>query len=655
MRTRIDVAEREEQIVTPRAVILGFGLVASISIIATQSSYVLRSYRMVFGEMPVALLLFFGLVALVLNTILKLISPRLRLRGGELLVIFVMASVGALIPGIAMMNTFLGTIASPYYFASPENAWAEYLLEYVPKWLVPSNETGAISSFYNSLPAGERIPWGVWAGPLFWWSTLIFALLVVCTSVIAILRKQWVENERVVFPLAEVPQELISDVRGREVVPHFAKDAVFWIGFGIPFCIILWNIGGYFNPSVPRIDLRLGPGRIQASRYVPHIFTYVNLFVIGFAYLANTQVLLSVWVFHILSLVQIGVTNRLGGGLGQSDMFVGGDARAVWQCAGGMIVFVLFMLWRSRRHLRDVFAKAVSGSRDVDDSNEMMSYRMAVLGLVAGSGYLMIMMYRAGMSLDCLILFYLFAAIMFVGIVRVVAETGFIYVRPPLAAQTFVPRVLGSAYMSPTSMGAVGVSYAMVFDNRSFVMSAIANAGKLVTALKRKRSSFTWLILTSVMVSFILSSVYTIYLGYKHGALRFAVWNFPYGHLILDNVVKKMRNPFPPDVARMTMLGIGAAAVTLLSVISWRLPWWPLHPIGFVIASTEQTRRTVLSVFLVWLAKTVILRVGGVQGYRRARPFFIGLLAGYVTGVAISFAVDVIWFPGNGHDFWYLI
>jgi len=592
---------------------------------------------------------------LVGNTLLKLVSPRLRLSTGELLVIFIMGSMGALIPGIAMMNTFLGTIASPYYHASPENAWAEYLLDYIPKWLVPSNETGAVSSFYNSLPAGEKIPWGVWVGPLFWWSTLVSALAVVCTSVIAILRKQWVENERIVFPLSEVPQELISGVRGPGLVPTFVRNKVFWVGFAIPFCIILWNVSGYFNPSIPQIDLRLGPGRVKPWRYVPHVFTYINVFVIGFAYLANTQVLLSVWVFHVLSLLQIGITNRLGGGLGSGDMFVGGDAAVGWQCGGGMIAFVLLMLWRARRHLRDVFVKALYDSPDVDDSNEMMSYRMAVFGLAAGSVYMMIMMYRAGMSLVAVVLFYLFAAMMFVGIVRVISETGFVYVRPPMTAQSFVPGVLGSAYMAPTSLGAVGISYAMVFDNRAFVMSAIANAGKLITRLKRERRAFMWLMLSAVMFGFVLSSLYTVYLGYKHGATRFAVWNFPHGYMILNTVVKKMRNPFPPDMARLTMLGIGGAAVTVLSVVSWRFPWWPLHPIGFVIASTEQTRRVLLSIFLVWLAKTVILKVGGVQGYRRARPFFIGLVAGYITGVAISFAVDVIWFPGNGHDFWYKI
>ncbi len=158
--------------------------------------------------------------------------------------------------------------------------------------------------------------------------------------------------------------------------------------------------------------------------------------------------------------------------------------------------------------------------------------------------------------------------------------------------------------------------------------------------------------LASVMFAFLFTCVYSIYLGYKHGAANFQVWNFAGGDRIMNAIVAKMRNPFPPDMRRIGMLGIGGAVVTALSVVSWRFPWWPLHPIGFVVANTQMTRRTALSVFIVWLVKTVILRVGGIQGYRRARPFFIGLIAGYVAGVAVSFLVDVIWFPGNGHSFW---
>ncbi|MCK5118929.1 MAG: hypothetical protein KAQ78_05070, partial [Candidatus Latescibacteria bacterium] len=56
------------------------------------------------------------------------------------------------------------------------------------------------------------------------------------------------------------------------------------------------------------------------------------------------------------------------------------------------------------------------------------------------------------------------------------------------------------------------------------------------------------------------------------------------------------------------------------------------------------------SVFIAWAAKWLIIRFGGVSLYRSSRPFFFGLIVGSFVGVGISFAVDMIWFPGQGHN-----
>ena len=44
-----------------------------------------------------------------------------------------------------------------------------------------------------------------------------------------------------------------------------------------------------------------------------------------------------------------------------------------------------------------------------------------------------------------------------------------------------------------------------------------------------------------------------------------------------------------------------------------------------------------------------MLKVGGPTIFRKSRPLFVGLLVGYVLGVALSSGIDMIWFPERGH------
>ena len=102
-----------------------------------------------------------------------------------------------------------------------------------------------------------------------------------------------------------------------------------------------------------------------------------------------------------------------------------------------------------------------------------------------------------------------------------------------------------------------------------------------------------------------------------------------------------------------TYTGFGALAVSALTFCSYRFTWWPFHPIGFTLVIFWSTRTAILSVFITWLIKTIILRFGGIGLYRRATPFFVGMIVGYTFSLMASMAVDLIWFPGDGHSlFW---
>ena len=115
-------------------------------------------------------------------------------------------------------------------------------------------------------------------------------------------------------------------------------------------------------------------------------------------------------------------------------------------------------------------------------------------------------------------------------------------------------------------------------------------------------------------------------------------------------LVKKSTTPRSPPWKAILFMGIGAAITLALMATRYRFPGWPLHPIGFAAGPIYPVRDLAVSFFVAWLAKGSILKLGGIQGFRSARPFFVGMIVGHFVGASISFIIDVIWFYGDGHN-----
>ena len=90
-------------------------------------------------------------------------------------------------------------------------------------------------------------------------------------------------------------------------------------------------------------------------------------------------------------------------------------------------------------------------------------------------------------------------------------------------------------------------------------------------------------------------------------------------------------------------------AMALLTFLRYRFPWWPIHPVGLAFSPTFVMGRIGLTLFVAWMLKAIVMKAGGVSLYRRIRPFAVGLLVGWALGVTLSYIVDMVWFPGDGH------
>ncbi len=629
--------------VTRRSILLGLLLVCAEVAVITFSEPVVRSSQMNISHFPVGFFMWFVAVVLFLNPLLKRVGVRYGLSSSELFAIVAVGLMGAHVPNSGLVGFFLGMLAAPYYFASPENRWAELLHPNIPPWLAPTDERGALQAFFEGAPDGYAIPWHVWAVPLFWWLCLIGAMAFALLCIAVMLRKQWVQNERLVYPLISPVSELSAGAESPQLLPQVAYNRLFWIGFGLGFGILAWNIGAYFLPSWPRIYYH---GRWWDFLYgFPRMTSRINMYIIGFGYFANVDVLFSLLFFYLLYWTQTGVFNRMGYNLGP-----GTGTAAAWESTGGLFALVGWGMWTARGHLREVVRKALDPACPVDDSGEMFSYRTALFGFLLGTAFSVSWLYAAGVDPGVALLVLAVTYVTYVGLAKVVSESGLLYLSWTVGPQALVTGALGSVAMAPGSiLTSMAFTVGLCAHWKGIFMSGFAQGAKLAGLAGGNRRRVAIGMGLALAVGILLCLYLSLGWGYEYGAYNFGGTPFRAGRYSFQQAAAQILNPEGVASRRLVFFGIGVGVMSVLTFIRYRLSWWPVHPIGFAIAGNGRATKSAFSVFIAWTLKFLTLRVGGVTLYWRFRPLFVGLLSGYSLGVGLGFAVDAVWFHGQGH------
>ena len=232
-------------------------------------------------------------------------------------------------------------------------------------------------------------------------------------------------------------------------------------------------------------------------------------------------------------------------------------------------------------------------------------------------------------------------------------QAGLYYLTTPVVSQAMTMMTLGTASIAPQGLVALGLTYSFFGDVQSIFMPSAAHAGRLHGTMRLGRRGLCAAIALAIAVGFALALANILYMGYDLGASNFNSWVYRVssgaGVTTFNDVVAKIKDPAGFHTQKLAFFGVGAAAMSLLTFLQYRFPWWPLHPIGLTVASLWMVRNIAAAIFFSWVAKSIIMRFGGYELYRRASPFFIGLILGHFLGVGISYFVDWIFFPGNGH------
>ena len=218
------------------AMVVGLLLSGFVAVILPYGEFLIQGTRFgVSSSTPGAFVLLFTLLIIV-QPLLGYLRRDWMFTRAELLLITVMMMLVSAIATRGFTGVFMAVISAVHYYASPENAWTEQLVPYIPNWIIPQ-DTEAIRWFYEGLPHQQLIPWTAWLPALGWWFVLMAAFYTVVVCAMVILRGQWMEHERLLYPLAQVPLAMLEDTSPSSRIKPFLKNPVMWTGFARPFFI----------------------------------------------------------------------------------------------------------------------------------------------------------------------------------------------------------------------------------------------------------------------------------------------------------------------------------------------------------------------------------------------------------------------------------
>lgn len=565
----------------------------------------------------------------ILNPILKLFKNPLKPK--ELILIYSMMIAASAVPCWGFMLNLIPVISGLFYYATPENEWVELLHPHVRDFLAPQSKR-AITNFFEGTYTSPSMPWKPWVVPLISWFAFIMILYFVMVCMMVIMRKQWVKSERLTFPLTILPLEMTGK--------GFFRNRLMWLGFIIPFILLSLNALNQYFPAVPQFNFWKWINLYKGSTY---IILNLSFTILGFSYLVNLDVSLSLWLFHLLSRLETVLFSVFNYTIpGRTPLQCASSAMTTHQGMGAMITFVLFIFWISRRHLGHIFRSIFRGEKE--DSG--LSFSTAFFGIILGLVFLGLWLWMSGLPALVVPLFLFGVFVVFLGLTRIVAEGGVGFCRAQCIPQPFVIFGIGSKALGPQGLVALGLTYTWVSDIRSIVMTSVLHGFKMADSTGLSNKKIVRGAFIAVILAFVVSAATVIRTGYAFGALNAQkTWFFhSLPVAVAREVTMKLQQPVGAETIapRWMFTGIGAGVMSLLIFMRYRFLWFPVHYLGFPINDTWIMANAWFSIFLGWLIKLITLRWGGLKSYRNLRPLFLGLILGTITCAGVWLIIDAI-------------
>ncbi|MBM3458746.1 MAG: hypothetical protein FJX77_09470 [Armatimonadetes bacterium] len=559
--------------------------------------------------------------------------PRLALERRQILLVFLMVCLGAALDGQYMLRAFLPHLGVLHYWPGHGHSALHRWVEYFPLWYAPTDAEAWRQYYEGSRGAG--VPWGLWLLPLGRWSLFFVALFATAAGLVSLFRRQWIQQERLSFPLLYLPLTFTAEntlFGGKPLLRH----PLFWLGTALPALHNGINIARALNPAVPAPGFYFSfNGMFPDPPWTQ--FNSVMLFfmpeAVGFGYFIPQEITFSAWFFY-LAVKLAAAAGIAAGAEAPGYPFIQDQAAGAYLGTAGLL------LYGARARLSALVRRSLGLSRG-RLTEEEREERLALFAFLGGLVFLLTWAWAAGFRPILAVPFFTILFCFVLVYARLRAETGvpFEFIYPfsqpkEMLVNALTPR--GALDLAGPRSWVVFAGFGWLSRHHTVQgMAAYAIDGCKLAEEGGISRRMLWGALGVALVAALaigfwahLEVFYALGCnltggGVGEGRAAVALQEF-------QKMASQAAAGPPRNEQRLAAQGLGAVLAVGLGLS--RQIWLrsPFHPLGYILATAYGNHTTLFfPLFLAWVLKSLVLKLGGLRLYRSLIPLFLGVILGH--------------------------
>ena len=518
-----------------------------------------------------------------------------------------------------------------------------------------------------------ELPWSAWWPTIRLWGGMALLLGVASLCLAVVVHPQWSQRELLSYPIARFVEEVTARKEGRWL-PDVTGSRLFWIALVLVSVFHLYNgCAAWFHavPSFPA-SWSFSPLRelFPTAARVPHSWgvwvVRLSPTVIGLSFFFESRVIFSLGIANLCWVIFGSLL--LANGVPISYVYLGAEKINLLRF-GSYVGMALMMCYTGRRYYGNLLASSVGFRRLTETPGYAV---LACRGLLVSTALAVLLLTTAGLNVLWSTLCVLLILLTFVIISRIVAETGAFFLQAYWLPVAVLTALFGIEAIGPTGYIVLALASTMLIgDPRATLMPFLTNGLRISDTIAEAspRRIAPWL-LVMIVAGFVVAGCVTMAPRYNRGVNYGDGWQtvalpaMPFKHLsnhtselaakgVLNDVTARRGfieslKAFSPAEGAYIWTGIGLAAVLLTAFARLRLPWWPIHPVLFLVWATYPIQQLGGAFLIGWIVKASIVKTMGARGYHSTKPLMIGLIAGDLLGGMFWIVVGLVYYFTTG-------